>query len=289
MYRVFKYFTIIIILTIGILSCSKKEKEINIAVNEWIGYAPLFYANEKGWLKKDNIRLIRTVSLGESLSLYKGGLVDGLTATQYEYMQIRNEVVPIVLLDKSYGGDMILSNKTLYELQHTNQKIDVYLEIDSVNYLLLQYFIKKYHILFNKLNIINGDQQQLITNNFNLDKPIIIVTYAPYDVDYEKKGFKKIDSTREDKNLLVIDALFINKKLYNKNRFIGLKKDIDKAIYEIQKNPREAYDIIKKYFPNYDYLDFVNALHNILWINKPSEEILKEIKDLNLPTKELLK
>jgi len=283
-----KIFVFFIILTF-IISCDSKEKQINLAVNEWIGYAPIFYANEKGWLKQDNIRLIRTVSLGESLNLYKSGLVNSLAATQYEYKEIKKDVIPVILLDKSYGGDMLFSNKTIDELVHTKKKIDVYLEIDSVNYLLLKYFIKKHHISINRLNLINKDQQQLLLTTFDKSKPILIITYAPYNIQYLKKGFHVIASTKTDKTLLVIDAIFTDKNNFSKNRFILLKKYIDQAINDIKNDPKKAYLVIQKYFPDYSYKDFKEGLKNIKWINNPNQKLKQELIDIDFYTKGLVK
>jgi NitT/TauT family transport system substrate-binding protein len=214
-------------------------------------------------------------------------LVDGLAATNYEYNQIKHSVVPVILLDKSYGGDKVLSDRNITELKKA-KKIDVYLEIDSVNSVLLKGFIKKYHIPKSKLVIHNKDQQEIIKSTYDFKKPIIIVTYAPYDATLKKMGFKEIASTKTDKDLLVIDALFINKKLYSKKRFKILKKDIDKAIEEIKKDPQKAYQLIKQYYTNYSFEDFKKDLNNIKWINNPSKELILQLQRIGFETKDLV-
>jgi len=277
---------LLIFIFIFFIGC-KNKKEINLAANEWVGYAPIFYANEKGWLKKENIKLIRTVSLGESIKLYKNGLVDAFCATQYEYIPLKKQVSPIILLDKSYGGDMILSNKTIPKLKKYT-KLDVYLEIDSVNSLLLKYFSKEYNISMDKFNFINGDQEQLSKKTLNLNSPLLIVTYTPYDIIYKSKGLNIISSTKTDKNLLVIDALFVNKNLIKDERFKKLKSYIDLAISNINDNPKEAYKILKNYYPSYSYKDFIQSLHNIKWINNPSDKLIKQLKNIDFYTKDLI-
>lgn len=277
----------IFIFIIFITGCNKKSTEIKIAVNEWIGYAPLFYANEKGWLKNSGIKLIYTKSLGESLSLYKNRLVNALASTQYEYLQISNQVKPIILLDQSYGGDMILSNRSVKELKKL-QNITTYLEIDSVNFLLLKYFLKEHNISMGTINLISSNQDQLTKMVSNINLPIMIVTYAPYDVTFKKLGFNMVASTKTDEKLLIIDAIFVDKKYPNK-RFIDLKQIVDKAITDIKLNPKFVFNMIKKYYPNYSYEDFVSGLNNIKWINKNNPNILKKIKTINLPTNYLIK
>jgi NitT/TauT family transport system substrate-binding protein len=273
----------LVIITVFFLGCENK-KEINLAANEWIGYAPLFYANEMGWLKKENIRLIRTVSLGESLDLFKNGLVNAFAGTQYEYMQVKNKVVPVILLDKSYGGDVVVSNRSLNELKKAS-KIDVYLEMDSVNYLLLQYFAKRFGFDMKKFNLINLDQQEISKKHFG-NKPVIVVTYSPYDLIYLKKGFKKLADSQV-KGLLIVDAIYIDRECGPK-RLYGLKAYIDRAIYEIKNNPKKVFSVIKNYYPNYDFDDFKLGLQKIRWINNPDKEVLSQLKGVNFDTGKLI-
>ncbi len=274
----------LVIITVFFLGCENK-KEINLAANEWIGYAPLFYANEMGWLKKENIRLIRTVSLGESLDLFKNGLVNAFAGTQYEYMQVKNKVVPVILLDKSYGGDVVVSNRPLNELKKA-RKIDVYLEMDSVNYLLLQYFAKHFGFDMKKFNLINLDQQEISKKDFGKD-PVIIVTYSPYDVVYLKKGFYELANSKSVSELLIVDAVFLDAECHAEN-LRGLKGYIDKAIEEIEKNPKKVFSVIKNYYPNYDFDDFKLGLQKIRWINNPDKEVLSQLKGVNFDTGKLI-
>jgi len=281
-----KKYILYILIVFFFLGCEEK-KEIKLAVNSWIGYVPLFYANEKGWLQKSGIKLIKTNSLGESVSLYKNGFVDGLASTQYEYLQISTKVKPIILLDKSFGGDMILSNKSIDKLV-VSKDITAYLEIGSVNFLLLNYFLKSHNISMNNINLISSNQKQLVQMLSDYNNDIIVVTYSPYDVNFKKLGFKVVASTKTDKNLLIIDALFIDKK-FDSKKFISLKKYVDIAIKEIQTNPKSVFKVIRSYYPNYTYNEFKKALKNIKWINNPDRELLEELKNINFPIEYLIK
>ncbi len=68
----------IIILCFSILllftSCSSKyDERLKVSTTNWIGYLPLIYAKEKGWLKELNIKLLTVSSLAENMYLYKAG------------------------------------------------------------------------------------------------------------------------------------------------------------------------------------------------------------------------
>jgi len=261
---------------------SQNKKPLIIATNQWIGYAPLFYAYEKGELDKLNIRLINRTSLAEAADLYSIGKVDMVTTTQHEYNMLKkstHDIAPIILLDRSNGGDMILSNKSIQQLSQAH-KIYAYLEIDSINQELLIEFIKHNNINKSKMVYIDKDQKQIQDLKNNTAKNILIVTYSPYDIILKEKGFQEIASTKDINSLIVIDALSATNKVIktDKKRLIALKKIIDKAIKSIQKDPKVSYPLVRKHLGNISYTEYVNSLKLIKWINKPSTNLLKRIE-----------
>jgi len=281
------------ILTFFFLGCSQQhtEKKLIIATNSWIGYTPLFYAQAKGDLEKLNIDLSISVSLAEATNIYAMGQADMVTTTQHEYFSLRTitkNIFPFILIDKSYGGDMVLSNKTLDELHHA-KKIDAYLEIDSINAEIIQKFLAYYDLNSSKVTFINKDQEKIQALSNNKSKAILITTYSPYDVILLQKGFFELISTK-DENLLVLDILCGKKELLmqEKKRMIKLKKIIDKAIQEIDNNPKVSYNYVKPYLNNISYEEYTKALKNIRWINNPNTELLQKVKELNINTKYIL-
>lgn len=217
-------FVIVLLFT----SCSLENKEkLRISATTWIGYTPLFYAKEKGWLEPLNIKLLNVVSLSENMYLYKAGNADAYVGTQYEYnflANTTNSLIPVILFDKSNGGDVVMGNLDIEEFQNKNTPIDVYLEMDSINSILFEEFIKKYNLQNKQFNYINKDQA-FISRLSNLENPTIIITYVPYNISLEKHGFKELASTKNNPDLLIVDALFMQKDKFLQNRetFIELK------------------------------------------------------------------
>ena len=279
--------TILIIFTLLFFGCSSKidnNKELYLVANSWIGYTPLFYLRETGALKKLNIKLIPTISLDQSSNIFEVDKADMIAATQHEFNSLKstNDILPIILLDRSNGGDMILSNRSLLELKKT-KKIYAYLEIDSINNELLKSFIKKYGLDEDKMEFINIDQLQISKLKNKAEKPMLIVTYSPYNIELRKKGFKELASTKNNNSLLVIDALYIKKSLYpkEKKRLKKLKFLIDKAIDEIKNNPKKVYKYVKVYLNDISYKDFLNSLELIEWINRNrTKELNEKLKNL---------
>ena len=276
-------------------SCaSPKDKQLKISVNSWVGYSPLFYAYDKGWLKQYNIKVVHVVSLAESMYIYDSKNADALTGTQYEYNRLKQEtkdITPIMMLDKSYGGDMVMSNRTLLELQASHSTIDTYLELNSINSVILSEFIKYYHIDTPRINYINQDQESIAAIKNKKIKPTLIVTYAPYNVLLEKNGFKTIASTKDELSVTVVDALFATQHALSQHeaQFKALKKETDRAIEALKKDPKEYYEHVKYYLQDITYKEFLETLHDIKWINKALSKDLKEkLQEINFPTNGLI-
>ena len=275
-------------------SCSSDyDKRLKISTTTWVGYTPLFYAQEKGWLKPLNIKLINVSSLAENMYLYQSGASDAYVGTQYEYETLHADMKtlqPIMMFDRSNGGDLVMGNLSILDLQSTDEEIDVYLELDSINNILLKDFLVRYKLQNKKINYLNTDQTQIKLLKMRT-KPTLIVTYIPYNVELQKRGFLELASTKENLDLLVIDAMFTKNELFyaHKKQFIELKKLVDKSIDDLHNDSRAFYEIIKPYLHNISYDEFKNSLHDIIWINKDLPvEFKSRLRDGKFPIRDLI-
>ena len=276
--------------------CEKapEPKDTRIITSSWIGYSPLFYAKEAGWLDELNVSLTTMVSLGEAKRAFQEGNFEAITGTQFEYQRIEQEgqlITPVMLLDRSNGGDMIMSNVDVATLQKTKEKIDVYLEMNSVNSLVLQDFIVNNGLTSLELNLVHNNQLTTtkLMQRTPPTKPVIVATYSPYDFYFEKAGLKTIESTRDHKSLLVIDALYADNRHYQDNPklYDGLRNIIHRSLDALEKNPEDFYQKVFPYLEDISYETFVEGLGNIEWANKPSDDLLNELEKRSFDTSEV--
>ena len=279
---------------IFLTSCvNDKKDKLRVVTSNWIGYTPLFYAREKGLLDKLNIQLLSVVSLSESLHTYKSKHADIFLGTQYEYEEAfkrDNQVVPIMLLNKSDGGDVVMSNLTLEEIKKEDKRIDVFLELSSVNSLVFDDFITKHNIKNKNFNYVNKDQS-FIAQQKEFKNPTIVISYNPYNITLEKNGLKTLETTKDNIEILIVDAMFTTNDILikYKDELKELKKIIDIAIDDLEKDEKAYYDLIKDYLYDTSFEEFQQSLSNIKWINKNIDQnILDSLKEHNFPTKELL-
>ena len=290
---VLKFVVLLLVISISFNGCESKykEKPIKIAVSNWVGYTPLLYAYEKGKLTDLNIDIVPTSSLGVSLNFIHKGIVDGFCATQREYGLLKDakvDMVPIVLLDRSNGGDKILSNMSrekLYSLKNAN--IDVYMEYDSANYILFEYFkkIRDWH----GVNFIIKDSTQKLISDMNIVKPSIVVTYEPYSNKLMKKGFNFIESTKNE-SLLISDILFVKRDDFKKNkaRYQKLKVVIDDALKDLIADPKSFYNAISIYLDGESFEDFNASLKDIYFINWNKNKVIEQLKNEKIETENIL-
>jgi len=272
----------LILLIIFFTGCdSKQTRPMLISTNLWVGYSPLYYAQEKGWLRENNIKLIRTVSLAESLNTFQNRTSDVLCGTRYEIQKVsQNESKPgsVILLDRSNGGDYILSNRSLDELKRAS-KIDVFMEIESVNSILLEFFMNMHGLKSSQMNLINSSQ--IINSKLPMKKnATLIITYEPYNIKLEKQGYRILGSTKEP-DLLVIDAMYIPHR--TKQKFT---KEIDRvnfimfqSLKALKENPKEYFQTINKYYEYANFTEFENSLNSIEWIYSNHSLVIKNRKE----------
>ncbi len=291
-----RWFLLSLVLIFSLTSCSPTEPQrLKISATTWIGYTPLFYAKEKGWLEPLNIKLLNVSSLSENMYLYEAGNADAYVGTQYEYSLLVDKdpsLMPIMMFDRSYGGDIVISNASIESLKNTKEPIDVYLELDSINKTLLDDFVKKHSLQEKKINYINMDQATISTLKAKeMKRDTIIVTYIPYDIELKKSGFNEVASTKDGLDLLVVDALFTTAQKFQEHReqFVALKKLVDDALVALENDPKEFYEVIKPYILELSYEDFTASLHDIIWINKEiSSELKKRMQEGSFPTRDLM-
>ncbi len=275
-----------LLLSTGCGGNTRERPQTTIAVSNWVGYTPLLYAYQKGWLEDLDIKVVSTTSLAASLEFAKRGLVDGFCATQMEYEAVKESFAPLIALDRSYGGDMILSNMTkeeLYALHDTG--VDVYLEYESINLLLWQYF--KDSRKWNNITFDLKSNTQSFIAELKFREPSIIVTYYPYASRHIEKGLHVITTTKQS-DLLIADMLFVRRQDIPEDpvRYKKLKAIIKRAIAALENNPVEYYRTVYKYLEGQSYEEFIGSLNDIKWMldPEPSQKTLLDSRGVETGT-----
>jgi len=256
----------------------KPKEPLRIAISNWIGYMPIVYAKEKGWVDDSDIELVWTASLEITGNAYDRGLVDAMFATQYDYFRQTKEIDSQMLFatNLSDEADMVLSNTNIDDLRNS-KNIILNLELNSLGETMFDSFIKQYRL--NKDNFLIFDRSQLgITEYDYSNKKAVAIVYPPYDSILKTKGFCELTNAKK-LHLDVIDGLFVRSDTANSNQevLIKIKSAFLKALDEADKNPYDFYTVVKPYIGNISYTDFKTAIDGIAWANRTNIAKIDEI------------
>lgn len=279
-----------------IWGCSPvEEKPLVISVDTWIGASPLYYAHAMGWLKEANMQILQADSIDENLNLYETNASDVVTGTQHEYFRLKayhKDLIPIIIYDRSHGGDVVLSNRTIKQLTQPDTKMSVYVELDTVGEDMLNYFLAEHNLSKEQIHIYNRNQAEIKrAKNHHWQEPLIIVTYHPHDLLLKKQGFKELASSKND-YYMVVDSFMTSRPIYiqHKKQLQTLKILMDKAVAAYHTNPKLFYTTVRPYLNNPSFEEFEQMLANIRWINNETLTPImkKNLNELKYPTSELI-
>lgn len=274
----------VLVLALILTGCSKDEREqpLVISTDTWIGLAPLYYAHAMGWLKEANIEFLQAKSIEENLHFYESHASDVVTGTVHEYGRLKKknpDIIPIIIYDRSYGGDVILSNQTTQQLKMAKKKIEVYVELDTVGEDMLNYFLEEHNISKERLNIYSRSQEEIVALNGSvLSASVIAVTYNPHDTILKEHGFKEIANSKNDQ-YFIVDSFMATGTITKRHaqQIKQLKAIIDKGVASYEDNPKSFYAVVKPYFGDPSYEEFEAMRKNIQWIN--NEQLTPKMKE----------
>lgn len=108
-------------LAVASLANAALADPVRINVPKWVGFAPLFVAQEKGFFKKHGVEVdLSTIdSAPEFYPLLIVGKFDmsaGAVGTAILYLKHADDLQYVTLLDDSYGGDGIVARKEIRSL-----------------------------------------------------------------------------------------------------------------------------------------------------------------------------
>jgi len=278
-------------------SCSEVEEQppLVLSTDTWIGASPLYYAHAMGWLEKANIELLQTNSIYDNLEHFRSKAADIVTGTVHEYKLLKAispDLIPIIIYDRSYGGDVILSNRTVSQICQSKERVNVYIEKDTVSEEMWHYFTIENNLSTQRYTLYDRNQNEIEQLSASpLSPPAVIVTYNPHDSVLKKQGFMEIASSKNE-SYIIVDAIYVSSRTAAKHsdQMHALKDIVGRAVRAYHHDPKKFYETVKPYLDNLSYQEFIQMVHNIQWMEDKAltPGMLKQLEKSEFPTKELL-
>ena len=208
------FFITLKVLAILILSsCQPTEPVLRVGANNWVGYAPLFLAQEIDEYKNTSIKILELPSSSEVIHALKSGNLEVAALTLDEVLTVIEEGLElevILVLDISNGADALLAKPEFHGIKSLKGK-KIAVENTAVGGLLLDQALGSEGVLSSEIEIIGctfNNHQECYKN------ADAVVTFEPAKSQIIKEGATSLfDSSQM--NIKIMDVLAIPKEISN--------------------------------------------------------------------------
>jgi len=231
------------LITLGFWGCAKREaiQPLRIAYNTWVGFGPLFLAQEKGFFEKEGIKVELKLMEGTGVkgSTLTAGDIDGIATTADAFVVQSSQGVPGVIVmgfDESLGADGVVATTNIKSMIDMKGK-KVGVQPGFVGHFFLLYLLDEAGLEPSDIQI-----EPLETGNagaaFVAGKIDVAVTWEPWLSKAKERHDGYVLITSKEKPGLIVDVLVVSEQVLRKRR-----DDVQK----LMRGWHAAVDYWKKY------------------------------------------
>lgn len=246
----------IIVFTPLLLSSSCKgpsAKTYRIGLGPWVGFGPLYLAQEKGFFKEAGVPVELSVltGLAERNSALKSGQVDALAApVDYFVLSAGNhlETTVVMAIDESVGGDGIVANKSIQKFEDLKGK-RVAFQRGLPSEFFLRALLKDHGMRLEDLNGIDMETAQ--AGAAFIAKQIDAAgVWEPWLTKAQEQGGGHVLASTKEYPNLIVDCIAFNKDIVaqHPDDVQKIVNAIFKAIDYWKAHPEEANAIMAPHF-----------------------------------------
>ena len=246
------------------------DKEVNIGVHPWIGYQPIYIAEQKDLLPK-SIKLQHNQSATDTKNQFLNGKIDAGYLTLDEVLALNGQGMDlkvVMIADISAGADQVLAKRPISSREDIINSSIGY-EKGAVGQLVLISFLKKYGLSAEDVNLVNFtvDQHHSAWSEGDLD---FIISYEPSVTILKQAGAVEVFSSKEMPEM-IIDVLAVKSSLIKAG--CGVIDDLTDAHFE-------GLKLLKHSFQDTSYLVADN-----LGISQKQTAMM--MNDLSFPSRQI--
>lgn len=242
------FMVLIFILALQIAGCGnsnsangkKDSPKVNLAFSTWVGFAPLYIAEEKGYFKDNgvDVELTRMESSADRTTSLASDRVQGIASTVDSHVVTGANNIPItqvLTLDDSNGGDGIVAKKEIKSLEDLKGKTVGVQTDGGASFFWFLYLLKEEGINVDDINLENmnaGDAGAA----FVAGKLDAAVTWEPWLTKAKDTDFGHLLASSDQTPGVIADT-------------IAMKKNF------VQENPDAVKGLVKAWYDALDYLE----------------------------------
>ncbi|MEC7472041.1 MAG: ABC transporter substrate-binding protein [Pseudomonadota bacterium] len=204
--------SILLLLFVALLGCQPESESIRIGSNRWLGYAPIYLADDLGWTAPSGIRLVEYPNTTGVLRGFRNGMLDAAMLTLDETLLLQDSAAEldleiILVTNVSAGADALFARAPLTSLKDlSGQRIGV--ENTALGAYFLSRVLDQAGLRIDDLQVVSLPVHEQ-TAAFAAGDVDAVITFASEGPALESKGARRIfDSRRlpgEIVDVLVVD------------------------------------------------------------------------------------
>ena len=228
---------------------SAKTTKIRLAFPTWVGYVPLYIAQEKGFFKKYGLDVELSVieGLGERKMALSGGQLDGVAISGDSLVNLKSEgmdVKLVYMLDNSNGSDGICAKKSIKSPKDLKGK-RIAVEENMCEHFFLLKVLEQYGLSADDVKIVNMNTADAGAA-YVAGEVDACVVYEPYVSQCKKRGANTF--LTDEYKIPLVDVIGFESGFAEKNSeaVSDFIKAIDEADQYWEKNEDECAQICEK-------------------------------------------
>ncbi|MBU2010575.1 MAG: ABC transporter substrate-binding protein [Gammaproteobacteria bacterium] len=204
--------SILLLLFVALLGCQPESDSIRIGSNRWLGYAPIYLADDLGWTAPSGIRLVEYANTTGVLRGFRNGMLDAAMLTLDETLLLQDSAAEldleiILVTNVSAGADALFARAPLTNLKDlAGQRIGV--ENTALGAYFLSRVLDQAGLRIDDLQVVSLPVHEQAAA-FAAGDVDAVITFASEGPALESKGARRIfDSRRlpgEIVDVLVVD------------------------------------------------------------------------------------
>ena len=204
--------SILLLLFVALLGCQPESDSIRIGSNRWLGYAPIYLADDLGWTAPSGIRLVEYPNTTGVLRGFRNGMLDAAMLTLDETLLLQDSAAEldleiILVTNVSAGADALFARAPLTNIKDlAGQRIGV--ENTALGAYFLSRVLDQAGLRIDDLQVVSLPVHEQ-TAAFAAGDVDAVITFASEGPALESKGARRIfDSRRlpgEIVDVLVVD------------------------------------------------------------------------------------
>lgn len=246
-----------------------QDKPMSVAAHLWVGYEPMFLAQQRGWLDSSKVTLVQTPNANASLAALHRGEVNAVALTLDELITARaggQNLTAVLVFNVSMGADVVLGRSDFTGL-HQLKGATLGLEDSSVASMMLVELLKAANLTASDVKLVKIPIEAHL-QAWQSRQVDALITYEPKATQLMTQGMVRLFDSRQ-MPISIVDVLAVTPEVLNQAHASALSQLLAahfKALDALTSNPQDtAYRM---------------ANH----LGLPASDVLTAFKGLMLPT-----